>query len=138
MNVDTIAVFLFFPSLASLFHLWMAVHSLYAIGKSKTNLKKIGKSIKLWSKFLLLYPLEPKLSHHRKAIILRRLYYFVLIAFLICIFLLIFTMLFPPVICALFYCVALKLIVLDIPIGITAFIMSKHGKNGGVVWRWEE
>ena len=135
-NTTITLVFLFVPSLVSLFHLWNATYSLYSHGKSKTRIKKIGKSIKIWRKLLLLYPLETT-TYYRTINILRKLYYFVVLVFLSCVLLLILSKVFPFLGHILFYCVTIKFFVLDLPIGIFAFIMTKHGKNGGVVWKWE-
>ena len=137
-RIEMIAVFLFFPSLVSLFSLWSAYHSIYRIKKSKTTLKKLGKSIKLCHKLLLRYPLDFESPHWRKAIILQRLYYLILIIFLVCILLFAITILFPPAIIVLCCCVATKFIALDVPVGVFSFFATKHGKNGGVVWVWED
>lgn len=39
---------------------------------------------------------------------------------------------------ALYLCAALKACILDIPINVYGFVMTKHGKSGGVVWKWEK
>lgn len=39
---------------------------------------------------------------------------------------------------ALHLCAALKACILDIPINVYGFVMTKHGKSGGVVWKWEK
>lgn len=137
-DVNTLAALLMFPSVVSLFHVWSAAHSLYALGKSKTKLKKLDRTINLWQRLLLIYPLERETSQYGKIIFLRRMYYLMLVVFFLCIFMLIFAAIFPSTNNVFSYCIVGKFIIIDIPIWIVAFVMSKHGKNGGVVWRWEK
>ena len=137
-NVNTLAILLIFPSLVSLFYIWSAAHSLYVLRKSKSKLKKVGKSLSLWQKLLLLYPLEQETSQYSKLAFLRILYYFMLIVTLLCICLLVLAAIFPITKNVLSHCVVGKFVVLDIPIDVLAFFMTKHGKNGGVVWIWEK
>lgn len=137
-NTEVTVILLFFPSLLSLFYLGSAYHSVYNIRKSKTAIKKLKKSMKLWQKFFLLYPFDPKSPYYKKVIILRKCYYSAWLILLLCTFLLVLAIIFPPLTKALFCCVIFKFIVFDVPIGIFGFIMTKHGKNGGVVWGWEE
>lgn len=137
IDIRIIVIFLVFPSLFSLFIVWSAYHSFFYIKKSKTARKKISKSMGLWHKFLLLYPMDVDSLCYKRLKILRRLYFVMLFVFLFCILLLLFTIIFSLNKNVLIYCVASKVVVLDIPTGIFFFFMSKHGKNGGVVWRWE-
>lgn len=137
LDIKVIAVFLFFPSLFTLFNLWSACHSFITIKKSKTARKKLGKSVNLWGKFILRYPIEVDSLYYKKVTALRRIYYVALCVFFLCVLVFVFTAIFCLNKKALIICVAFKLLVLDIPTEIVAFIMSKHGKNGGIVWRWE-
>lgn len=137
-NTAIVLIFLFIPSAVSLFHLWSAAYSLYIQGKSKTRIKKIGKTTNLWYKFLLLYPIEPDSLHYRTINIIRRLYYLVTLVFLICVLLLAVSTVSSFMLDILPYGVAIKVLAVDIPIGIFSFVMTKHGKNGGVVWKWEK
>lgn len=137
LDVRIIPILIFFPSVLSLFHLWTAYYSLYSIKKSKTARKKIGREIKFWKKLLLLYPIKQSSLYYKKMLILRRLYYLAIIASLLSIFVFIITLIFSIDTQFLFCCVVFKVIILDLPIGVFAFVMTKHGKNGGVVWKWE-
>lgn len=138
LDIKVIAVFLFFPSLFTLFNLWSACYSFIAIKKSKTARKKLGKSVNFWGKFVLRYPIEADSLYYRKVTALRRIYYVAFCVFFVCVLVFTFTAIFSLNKKALISCVAFKLLVMDIPTEIVAFIMSKHGKSGGIVWRWEE
>lgn len=138
LDTKVIALFLFVPSLFSVFHLWSACHSLYSKKRSKTAQRKIGRTMTPWHKFLLLYPLKAGSPNCRKIRRLRKLYYFELFVILLCVIAFLFTVLFDLNNRILFCCVAVKVVLLEIPIETFSFIMTKHGKNGGVVWRWED
>ena len=137
MNERIIQILIFFPSFLSLFHLWFAYYSLYSIKKSRTARKKVGREMKFWEKLLLLYPAKQSSSYYKQMLILRRVYYLVLIVFLMSVFILVIISIFALDIKIAFYYVMFKVIILDLPIGVISFVMTKHGKNGGVVWRWE-
>lgn len=137
-DIKTLAILLFFPSFFSLSFLWLAYHSFYSLKKSKTMLKKMGQNIKFWQKLVLLYPIKTNSPYYRKAKIVRNIYYLLLIVLLLCLAVLVFTAAFSLDSSILRYCVMFKVVALDVPIVIISFIMSKHGKNGGVVWKWDE
>ena len=137
-EVQGLAVLLFCPSFFSLSSLWLAYHSFYSLKKSKTMLKKMGRNIKLWQKLILLYPIKANSPYYRKAKIVRNIYYLLLIVLLLCLAVLVLTGTFSMDSSILRYCVMFKVVALDLPIAIISLIMTKHGKNGGRVWKWED
>lgn len=139
MPIQPYVLCLFFClSFFSIIHLRSAVYHLFSLGKSRTRVKKEEKSMD-WVSKALLYGYFQKVQQRR--ILAQRIctvywIYLVLIVIGLCILTLsalssLNMVLFTAV-------VYIKLIILDIPINLYSFVMTKHNQNGGVTWRWTE
>ena len=129
---------LIFPAAFTEVYLVTAVLSLYAIGKSKTKRRKERGEIPRREKlFLLGYAKRCKTGEHaaKRFCYVHLIYWAFLLAGLV---LAVFSRIFPAVLPWFFGAVVCKLALLDAPICIYGFVMTKHGKHGGCVWRWEE
>ena len=140
MNIskEAIIYIYLFISVISLVFLWTAGQSIATYGKSKTRIKKINKDIQLYKRLLLLYPIEKASKKAQKQTIVQRIYWFYLMVFCFCLIILLISYCYPPIDKLVIYGAYLKLLLIDLPILIYSFIMTKHGKTGGVVWEWEE
>lgn len=120
-------------------HLWNAVLHLFELGKSKARIKKDKMMIPITKKILLIGYAE-RCKHH--AITAKRLCYiywgYTLIT-LVCIVFWVLSFMFPEVEKIFSICVFVRVFLLDIPINIYSFIMTKHDKKrGGVTWVWTD
>lgn len=114
-----------------------AVAHLFALGKSKSRCKKLRKSFSLCDKVFLLGFAEETQYHAETARRLRMAYWAALFLFVLFGILCILLLWYPEIRGILSYLLAGRFLLLDIPIWILFFIRTKHGKNGGVVWKWD-
>jgi len=114
-----------------------AVLHLFELGKSKSRCKKIVREMTIISKLMLFGYVEACDSHAKTAKRLRLAYWvsFILLAvpavFFLC------SLVFPSMTAILKFIFFIRLILLDFPVLLLFFVMTKHGKNGGVTWKWE-
>ncbi len=133
-----IIIFLF-TSAMSFFSLQDAIISIFYLGKSKTRKKKdIGKYTFLQR--ICLKHIRQRMNENvryaktiKKLLVWRQAYILIeaISVFIIALYIL-------GILTDTVYCIIiLKTIVADVPIIAYMFLMTKHGKHGGVVWRWE-
>ena len=114
-----------------------AVSHIHDLGKSKTLLKKHRKSCPLWKRVLLIgYARECK-YYAAQAQRLTIAYWIGFVWPVVCILCWVLSGVFGPASCVLRVLVYGKEIFFDIPAFAFFFLMTKHGKNGGVTWKWE-
>ena len=114
-----------------------AVLHLFELGKSKSRCKKIVREMTIMSRLMLLGYVEV-CDHHARTVKHLRLAYwlsFILLAVSAVLFLC--SLVFPTMAAILKYLFFLRLILLDFPVLLLFFVMTKHDKNGGVTWKWE-
>ena len=114
-----------------------AVLHLFELGKSKSRCKKIVRKKTIMSRLMLFGYVEVCDHHARTAKYLRLAYWasFILLAVSVVLCLCSLVLSTPTVI--LKYIFFIRLILLDFPVLLLFFGMTKHGKNGGVTWKWD-
>ena len=120
-------------------NLWLvtAVLHLYELGKSKTRIRKESEIIPFCKKLLLIGFLEKCQYHSKLAKRLCYVYWINLICTFVCIALSVLSIITSNHEIVFGVCGLVKIILLDVPINLYAFIMTKHDKkHGGVTWRW--
>lgn len=130
---------LFCPILFTYIFLWSAVHHLFELGKSKTRIKKEKKRIPIAKKILLIGYAERCEYHTIAAKRLCYIYWGYILITLVCIVILVLAMMFPIAEKFFSVCVLIKVVVLDVPVNLYSFIMTKHDKiRGGSTWVWTD
>ena len=130
-------VLLLIPAFFTGTWLLTAVHHLFELGENKTRIKKEHSQLPAWKRFLLIGYAEGCEYHSDVAKRLCYLFWAYALVALVCMTLLLLSLVLPQVQDILIVCVYIKLIVLDIPVDLFGFVMTKRGKHGGVTWRWE-
>lgn len=139
LSREVLLCLLFSPVVFTSIYLWGSVHHLFALGKSKTRIKKDKKTISLKKKLLLIGYAERCEYHTSTAKRLSYIYWGYFSVTFVCIILWILSMIIPVVEELFSICVLIKVFVFDIPVNIYGFIMTKHDKvNGGVTWVWTD
>lgn len=115
-----------------------ATVSLFELGKSNTRIKKLKKGLPLYKKILLIGYVEQSERYTRLANSLRRAYWLTLILQFFAIVCSLLSLILPILIPSLEFALAARVCILDFPVLIFFVVMTKHGKHGGTVWRWEE
>lgn len=140
MEANKIIVLLAALSVVSLFQLWSVVHSIYRIKRNNKGMRKERKEIPFIKKLLLIGYAERAKRHTEFAKGVCYIYWVYIVITFICIIL-------YGTIGSNFYnnsefifkiFAFFRLYIMDGVIIVFFMIASKHGKNGGVVWRWEE
>lgn len=138
LGSDILACLLFVPTSFTLAFLLSALSSIHSLGKSKTKRKKELHQVPVWRKVLLLGYVESCKCHVRNAKRLCILYRFYLTVLFLCLGI----WGLKNTSTTLYYvsqcCILVKVIILDVPINAFSCIMTEHGKNGGVTWKWEK
>lgn len=139
LSRDVLFCLLFCPNLFTSIFLWSAVHDLFELGKSKTRVRKEKKTISKLKRIMLIGYAERCKS---RVSIAKRLCYiywiYALITFIGIVFSILSIMI-PEAEELFLICVLAKVFVLDIPVNVYSFIMTKHNKtSGGVTWVWTD
>jgi len=114
-----------------------ALIHIFQLGKSKSRIKKITKDKRLVERFLLLGYVETCDSCITQATWIRRAYWSFLLfqAFaVVCWFA---SFIYTSTLIAVQYLLFIRSVTLDIPAFILLFVMTTHGKHGGVTWKWD-
>ena len=114
-----------------------AVFHLFELGKSKSRCKKIVREMTIMSRLMLFGYVEVCDHHARTAKHLRLAYWLSFILLAVSAVLFLCSLVFPTMTSILKYLFFLRLILLDFPVLLLFFVMTKHDKNGGVTWKWE-
>lgn len=114
-----------------------AVCHIHDLGKSKTFLKKHRRDRPLWKRVLLIGYAQECKYYAPQAYGLTIAYWIGFAWSVVCILCWVLSGVFGPVSCVLRVLVYGKGIFFDIPAFAFFFLMTKHGKNGGVTWKWE-
>jgi len=114
-----------------------AVNHIYALGRSSTYLKKHRRDIPFVRRILLTGYEENCKYYAVQARRLRKIYWISTGYQLICILCWALSGVLSPAADVLPYLISIKVVLLDIPLLVFFFVMTKHGKNGGVTWKWE-
>lgn len=138
-NLALLLCILFCPTVFTLIYLLGSVYHIYALGKSKTKIKKEKKLIPFYKKVLLLgYPESCK-YHMKTAKKLCYAYWIYLLVCFLCLALFFISRCHAAIYSVFSKSVFVKLFALDIPINLYGFIMTKHDKvNGGSTWVWTD
>lgn len=115
-----------------------AICHIYELGKSKTFLKKHKQGLPFIKKLFLIGYVENCKYYTAQARRLRDLYWITSIYQIVCILCWLLSFPFSLAETVLRYFILIKGILFDGPIVLSFFFMTKHGKNGGVTWKWEE
>lgn len=133
---ESLAALLFCSAFFTVIWLRTAVYHLFCLGKSNTRIKKLKNQFSFLQKLSMRGYVQACKYHATTA---RRLYYVNLVyvfAMAICILLWLLSCLIPAISRAFSISVLLKLFLLDIPVNIFSFFMTKYAKSGGITWRW--
>lgn len=137
-------IFLFIvASTCSIVILSTAILHIFSLGKSKNTLKKIRNKYSLPQRIILLHVKENKNCKCHQTALKRLLIIWdiYITIFLLCAVLCVIILILGPKYyeIAFLWCVKVKAYIIDIPIVIYFFIMTKHDKkHGGITWRWEQ
>lgn len=137
-NTEGILAVLLISLLYNQFIFRSAALHIFEIGKSRTFLKKEKARIPLKQKILLIGYVERCKYYVPTA---RRLMYAYWLGdgmVLLCLLCWMASRFWGAANLVLPYVMSAKVILFDIPTLVFLFVMTKHGKNGGVVWRWEK
>lgn len=134
---DTIICLLFLVPIFTVTILRSAVVHIFELGKSKTRNKKITRKIQIGERILLLGYVERCEHYIRQAKNLRYIYWFFLIFQLFAVVCWLLSIALSSCLVILQYVLILRVLILDLPTLVLFFMMTKHGKNGGVTWKWE-
>ena len=114
-----------------------AIIHIFQLGKSKSRIKKTTKDKQLVERLLLLGYVEACDFYLIQATWIRRAYWSFLLfqAFtVVCWFV---SFINTNAVIVVQYLLLIRSVALDIPAFILLFVMTKHGKNGGVTWKWD-
>lgn len=114
-----------------------ALCHIYELGKSKTFLKKHKHELPFIKRLLFIGYVENCKYYTVQARRVRNLYWVTSTYQIVCILCWLLSVFFSPAKTVLQYFVLIKGIVFDGPIFLFFLFMTKHGKNGGVTWKWE-
>lgn len=137
LGSDGTAVVLLLIPVFSIPILRSAILHIYELGKSKTALKKAERKIPFRRKVLLTHYARDCTHYTRQAKRLTFVYWTYLGWEAVCVLCWALSGAFPAVGGVLNILVLIKAVLLDIPVILFFFLMTKHGKNGGVTWKWE-
>lgn len=137
LDSDGIICVLFLLPIFTQFILWSAVCHIHDLGKSKTSRKKSRQNFSLIKKVLLVGYVEDCKYYADRANKLRFFYWVGIVYLTFSILCWILSSFIPQVTFVLQGLVSIKVILFDVPVFIFFFLMTKHGKNGGVTWKWE-
>lgn len=137
MSNDGYVFLLFLIPIFTITILRSGVLHLFELGKSKSRCKKIIREMTIISRLMLFGYVEACDSHATTAKWLRLAYWasFILIAVSAVLFLC--SLVLSSMTVILKYIFFIRLILLDFPVLLLFFVMTKHGKNGGVTWTWD-
>lgn len=139
LSRDVLLCLLFCPILFTSIYLWSAVQHLFELGKSKNKIKEEKKNISIFYKLLLIGYAKKCEYHASTAKRLCYIYWGYALTIFVCIVFWLFSILFPEIEKFFSICVLVKVLMLDIPINIYGFVMTKHNKkSGGSTWVWTE
>lgn len=135
---DASIVLLLCPSLFTFTFIISATLHLFELGKSKTRIKKIAKSIPLIEKVSLKGYVD-RCEYHRNVAIRIRRFYLIYLLVLVGGFMVILLSSFVASLDHIAdYFGFLKFLFLDFPFILFCFLQTKHDqKHGGVTWKWE-
>lgn len=131
-----ITIFLVLPIFTQ-FILRSAVCHIHDLGKSKTFRKKGHRSLSLFQKVLLIGYAEDCKYYTSQAKKLRIAYWVGIFYPIVAVVCWILSSAFPLAVYVLQGLLYVKVVLFDIPVFVFFFLMTKHGKNGGVTWKWE-
>ena len=114
-----------------------AIHHIYELGKSKTFLKKEKASLPFGKKLSLGAYVENCKHHSSIAKRLVIVYWIQVLFHLLCVLVWATSLCWTLARIMLPYLVLMKSVLFDLPTILFFFLMTKHGKNGGVTWKWE-
>lgn len=136
MENDTIICLLFLIPIFTVTILRSSIIHIFELGKSKTRLKKITRQIQIHERILLLGYVERCEYHIRQARNLRYIYWLFLSFQLFAVVCWLFSFVLASFMVILQYVLFFRVLILDIPTLVLFFMMTKHGENGGVTWKW--
>lgn len=114
-----------------------AVLHLFQLGKSKSRCKKIVREMTIISRLMLFGYVEACDSHVTTAKWFRLAYRVSFILLAVSAVLCLCSLVLSTLTVILKYIFFIRLILLDFPVLLLFFGMTKHGKNGGVTWKWD-
>ena len=114
-----------------------AIHHIYELGKSKTFLKKEKASLPFGKKLSLGAYVENCKHHSSIAKRLVIVYWIQVLFHLLCVLVWATSLFWTLARIMLPYLVLMKSVLFDLPTILFFFLMTTHGKNGGVTWKWE-
>lgn len=134
---DLILCLLFIPPFFTVPILRSGVLHIFELGKSRSRRKKIAKQMSIWDKVLMRGYVENCQYYIPQASRLRKIYWAEMICQTVCIIIWAVSNYVMKIRLLLGVMLLIKFVFLDIPVILFFFAMTKHGKNGGVVWKWE-
>lgn len=137
LSNDSIICLLFLLPFFTQFILYSAVCHIHDLGKSKTFQKKEKQTISLFKRIFLIGYVERCKYYVAQAKRLRTFYQIGIANQIICFLCWAFSLLFPVADTFLYFLVCARVLTFDIPVFLFFLLMTKHGKNGGVTWKWE-
>ncbi len=133
-------VLLIFSSMPSILLFQDAPNHIFCLGKSKTGIRKLTSRYSFWQRMKLLHIAEhiSECNYHaatlKRLLTLRKVYLLLEASSIVVLFLYAFRLI--PEHTGRLLLLA-KFFLVELPCCLFFFIMTKHGSNGGVVWRWD-
>lgn len=137
ISENIIICLLFLSPFFSFTILRSAIIHIFQLGKSKSRIKKITKGKRMVERLLLLGYVETCDFCLAQATWIRRAYWTSLLfqAFAVVGWLASFV--YTNILIAVQYLLLIRSVTLDLPAFILLFVMTTHGKHGGVTWKWD-
>lgn len=121
----------------SLTWLFGAIRHIYELGKSNTRQKKDKNEIPIVKKFLLSGYVERCKYHRKKAEIFQKIYLVYISITIAASIFFILQLVLPDIKTVTAALVYSRIILMDLPINLLFFFFfTKHGKNGGITYKW--
>ena len=139
LSEEVLICLLFCPVLLTSAFLWSAIHHLFELGKSKTRIIKDKQEITFVRKLLLIGYAEKCKHYTSKAKKLCYICWGYALVILVGFILWLLSRMSPVFTEVFSLCVYVKIVLLDVPINIYSFIMTRHDKTrGGITWAWTD
>lgn len=131
-------ILLLCPSIFTVIDIRIAILHLFELGKSKTRIKKITKSMPFIEKVNLKGYVERCEFHRKAAVRIRKFYLIYLLVLISGLAVMLLSLIVAPLRQIADYWGGIKFLCLDVPFTLFSMFMPEHDrKHGGVTWKWK-
>ena len=139
LSYEILICLIFCPAFFTIVFLCTAILHIFELGKSKSRIKKERKNISFVKKVILWGYIKKCEYHAATAKTLCFIYWGYILTIILCTGVCFLAMMLPEIECFFTIFVIAKVSMLDIPINVYSFIMTRHNKKiGGVTWAFND